>query len=84
MDPAQETSSSNRFDVEKVTVVVSSTLNFPEYPDIERWNRERVRLGNGEERKERKWVVTVRLSDKGRASELACGGWMKLTLDPGA
>lgn len=67
----------NRFDVDAVTIVISHTSNFPEYDEIMEWNKKMIKLGNGEERKERKWVVTVSREEEGRGG--GRGGELELT-----
>jgi hypothetical protein len=52
--------SDHRFDVNAVTVVIAHNLNFREYEDMAAFNKKSLKLGNGDERKNRKWVVTVR------------------------
>lgn len=51
-----------RFDVSQVNVVVSNTINFPEYESIERFNKGRT----GEDRK---WVVTVSVEQQVEVEE---------------
>ncbi|KAL7415315.1 hypothetical protein BDY24DRAFT_272921 [Mrakia frigida] len=48
-----------RFDLDKVTLVVSDSINFAEYDEIEKRNK-----GKGTGDKERKWVVTTRWMER--------------------